>query len=81
MKTDKKNIFANPIQENTLSGYGGLTLRNHFAGLAMQALIVNPNIKRPSSAGTELKQFAKIAFEYADAMIEVDEETEIEYYL
>lgn len=50
----------------------GLTKREYFAAMAMQALLSNPNIKRPeqnANLKNDLKVFASIAVEYADAVI------------
>ena len=50
----------------------GLTKREYFAAMAMQALIANPNIKRPeqnANLKNDLKVFASVAVEYADAML------------
>ncbi len=50
----------------------GLTKREYFAAMAMQALIANPNIKRPeqnANLKNDLKAFASIAVEYADAVL------------
>lgn len=42
----------------------GMTLRDHFAGLAMQGLMSGPNIK------AKPLEFSKRAYAMADAMIE-----------
>lgn len=50
----------------------GLTKREYFAAMAMQALLSNPNIKRPeqnANLKNDLKMFASIAVEYADAVL------------
>ncbi len=50
----------------------GLTKREYFAIEAMQALIANPNIKRPEKTATlkqDLKEFSRIAVEYADSLL------------
>lgn len=47
----------------------GITLRDHFAGLAIQALLSNPVIF--NEANTDTKQFyAYKAYQFADAMLE-----------
>lgn len=57
-----------------------LTKREHFAGLAMQALISNQNIKRPIPSyiddGKEYSDFSKVAIEYADALLKQLETTQ-----
>ncbi len=50
----------------------GLTKREYFAAMAMQALLSNPNIKRPeqnANRKNDLKVFASVAVEYADAVL------------
>ena len=45
-------------------------LRDEFAGLAMNGLISNPNIKRPTiEIESEMLEFSKVAYAYADAMM------------
>jgi len=59
------------IDEST-SQLIGLTKREYFAGLAMQSLISNPNIKRPRENDewkNDLKTFSRVAVEYADALL------------
>lgn len=48
----------------------GMTLRDHFAGLAMQAMIAKgtENTRNRNAAGVPV--ISKFAYEYADAMIE-----------
>lgn len=51
-------------QHGANTGCAGMTLRDHFAGLAMQALTVETgNIDM-------IRSVARIAYDYADAMIE-----------
>lgn len=54
-----------------------VTLRDHFAGLALQAMISNPNIKRPNQKKSEFIEFSKRAYQYADAMIEFRSENDL----
>ena len=50
--------------------YSGLTKREYFAGLAMQGLLANPNIKRPSGDyEKENIEFAEVCVKYADALL------------
>ena len=44
--------------------YGGLTIREHFAGLAMQGLLADP-----SSSSATAWDLAHVAIEHADALI------------
>ena len=77
MKTDLKNP-SNPRMTNPDGMYASearnedcVTLRDHYAGLAMQAMINNPNIKRPDEKKSDFIVFSKRAYQYADAMLEV----------
>jgi len=48
----------------------GLTKREYFAAMAMQGLISNPNIKRPSLDNIpERDTFSRICLEYADSLL------------
>ena len=50
----------------------GMTLRDYFAAKAMQAGIgLIPNMQPPTSGVTVLKVITSMAYEYADAMLEV----------
>ena len=59
----------------------GMTLRQHYAGLAMQAVVSNERIARvasPIAKGENLSvedMFAKMAVAYADALITELEKT------
>jgi hypothetical protein len=44
-------------------GYGGMSLRDWFAGMALQGMLACPE----SMGG--INQFAECAYEYADAML------------
>jgi len=72
MENSEKPAFANN-QSSSLQGDDGigLTKREYFAAKAMQALISNPNIKRPSIEAWEkdLQDFSRTAIEYADALL------------
>ncbi len=43
---------------------GGMSLRDHFAGLAMQGLLANQDARLMTST-----EYARIAYEHADAML------------
>lgn len=63
--------FAEADKENPLGGYQltpGINLREHFAGLALQGLLANP--EREASFGG----FARDAVQFADALINELEE-------
>lgn len=47
----------------------GLSKREHFAGLAMQGMISNPNIVRPKESDKEFKDFSERAIKYADELL------------
>ena len=51
------------IDDEAFASLRGMTLRDHFAGLAMQAECIN-------YAGANLKRVAQQAYEMADAMIQ-----------
>jgi hypothetical protein len=68
----------NPMPHQNTDGtiqhdvYFGLTKREYFAGLAMQALISNPEIQRPrqnDNLESDLESFSQIAIEYADSLL------------
>lgn len=73
---DKNGIFTHLEEE----GHYGMSKRFYAACAAMQALISNPNIARPGSHNTEgsleeqYKDFSKRCFEYADALLEQENE-------
>ncbi len=62
MKKDNEPAF--PCASNTV--YYGLTMRDYFAGLAMQAAATNPK----GADGFTFEQRAKWAYQQADAMLE-----------
>lgn len=66
MTYPKKQAEAQMIFRKT-GGFvqGNLTLRDHFAGLAMQALIWNPDVDLETK-----EDVAEVAYSYADAMLE-----------
>ena len=47
----------------------GLTKREYFAGLAMQAMISNPNIIRPKEIDEDFIRFSDRAIRYADELL------------
>ena len=51
---------------------GGMTLRDHFAGLAIQGILANPTTDQDIMQ----HQLAEIAYEQADEMISVRNETQ-----
>ena len=81
METGNKAAFARPwskikqspdTSEQVSVAQSGMTLREYYAGKAMEAMIANPKIKRPSDANNlekELKEFSSIAVEYADSLL------------
>ena len=70
MKTNDIQAFPIVETKNIESLNLGMTLRDYFAGLAMQAMISNPQIKRPDESIKDFELFSKRAFRYADAMLE-----------
>ena len=67
-----KDIQAFPIVEtkDIDSLNLGMTLRDYFANSAMQAMIANPQVKRPDESNRDFEIFSKRAYRYADAMLE-----------
>jgi hypothetical protein len=53
---------------------GGMTLREHYAGLAMQGLLANPEAVKASVAvfgeKAAIDGFSRAAVEHADALLE-----------
>ena len=66
MTYPKKQAEAQMIFRKT-GGFvqGNMTLRDYFAGLAMQALIWNPDVDLETK-----EDVAEVAYSYADAMLE-----------
>lgn len=66
MKNPDKPI--NPLLDlnEDKSGLWGLTKREYFAGLAMQALLSNPD---PGIVNFNEKEIAEIAIEYTDELL------------
>ena len=59
------------IGETHLIHESGMTLREHYAGLALQALISKSPFGFASLDEVAYKQAAKGAFSYANAMMEI----------
>jgi len=59
-----KNPYVHPIQENTLTNYGGITLRDYFANSAMQGKMSAEHIGYSSD-----EDIAKHCYQLADAML------------
>ena len=57
--------------------YYGMSKRFYAACMAMQGMLANPNIVKPSPSRGNLDeeyiQFSKIAFEYADELLKQEE--------
>lgn len=73
MSDNKTGGFAfpgfNPNQTNgQLVNSGGMTLRDWFAGMAMQGLMANPECWK-HIGGTNSAETARVAFLHADAML------------
>lgn len=62
-----------PLKDGQKTGwevkFGGLTKREYFAGLAMQAMISNPNIIRPKESDEDFIWFSERAIRYADELL------------
>ena len=48
---------------DTLKQYSGLSMRDYFAGMALQGWLANPNFKR------SVEEYAIDAYKYADALL------------
>lgn len=53
-----------PAYPVNLGSYTGMTLRDHFAGLAMQGLLTNPD-----NNGISPYNIAKFSYDQADSML------------
>ena len=62
-----------PLKDGQKTGWEvkfvGLTKREYFAGLAMQAMISNPNIIRPKEIDEDFIWFSERAIRYADELL------------
>ena len=47
----------------------GMSLRDHFAGVALAAMLANPDKDHSSRGKAGLKKFPGYAYEWADAML------------
>jgi hypothetical protein len=78
MRVDKAVSFAYPqVTLNRLYDKG-LTMRDHFAGLAMQGMNANPELMEFVTSGqikdgSAFDRMAKKAYEQADAMLRARE--------
>ncbi len=59
-------------------GAGGMSLREWFAGLAMQAVLVTEDLKQPGGQGIPADIAAKLSYNMADAMIAASKPAETE---
>jgi len=70
MTTENKKPSNPQAYPNNNNLDSGMTLRDYFANSAMQGMIANPNILRPSGKDPkEVDKFCSVAYEYADAML------------
>lgn len=70
MKDQDEQMFAYATWMSKHGGYAkDMTLRDHFAGLAMQALI-----QRLTGEDNEIVYTAEDAYSFADAMLKAREE-------
>lgn len=72
MSTEKDGGPAFPVPEigpyQSPAAMKGMTLRQWLAGLAMQGLVSSGNVP------VDKRAVARVAFEYADAMLQFDKE-------
>ena len=68
---DPKSLPAFPVTEANGSNDGqpGMTLRDHFAGLAMHQFLAGAVLPPGFDAGAQLAMLSARAYECADAMI------------
>ena len=59
---------ADNIPANSTAQYQGMTLRDHFAGLAMQSLMVDSHLDRTQPYNQ--KNITTLSYQMADAMLE-----------
>ena len=60
----------NPIPAHHDVVYAGLSIRDHFAGLAMQGMLANPNQDYAPLTLTSQQSVVEGAYEMADAMLQ-----------
>ena len=60
-----------------IHGRSGMSLRDHFSGLALAAMIGNPNKDGANRGKSGVPVLAGFAYEYADAMLKVRSEPPI----
>jgi hypothetical protein len=64
------DMKAYPSKDLSMADEMGLTKREYFAGLAMQGLISNPDVIKPSlSRSEDLKEFGEVCLKYADGLL------------
>lgn len=70
MKTEKlNNPYVHPIQENTLTNYGGMTLRDYFAAKAMEVILKHKIERGNLAIGFAEFCVTELAYDTADAML------------
>lgn len=68
MMEDDKQAFPWAHQDGDIVGGSGMTLREYYAGCALQGLCANPRETEKS----ELEHIVMVAFQLSDAMIAND---------
>lgn len=61
------NPYVHPIQENTLTKYAGMTLRDYFAAKAMAEVPLSPSQRMVDDS--DYDNWAKKCYKRADAML------------
>jgi hypothetical protein len=70
MENGKNLIHSFNASDGLFGNFKGLTKREYFAGLAMQGLLANPNIKRPTYGDENgYIEFSNTCLRYADALL------------
>jgi hypothetical protein len=69
--TKSNNPYVHPIQENTLTNYGGITLRDYFAAKAMQSIIISNHYDfcRANNGLPSPEFITNEAYNFADEML------------
>lgn len=63
------SVGINESGEGVLITTGGMTLRDWFAGMALQGLVVNDSYRKLGGGKQAVNAVVMLAFEYADEMI------------
>ena len=75
-KDDGGLAFSTEIDAEDSKGYpitgkiiGGMSLRDWFAGMALQGILAESSHPQSTGSWKQAKEFAKTAYEFSDAML------------